>query len=104
MPASRGSYHLLLRPQADSAEDVNAILLSSQTERLIMKMNWKVRNHCKFHLEKRAAQFGVEVPREFAGLNVRPRNTPKHQLVASVTTQSPASEKAIAALAKLPKF
>ena len=55
--------------QADSAENVQAILFSSQTESLIMKMNWKLRKHAKHHLTKRAAQFGVEVPAAFAGFN-----------------------------------
>ena len=96
--------HLPPRAQPESAEEVQAILLSSQTERLIMKMNWKVRKHCKVHLEKRAAQFGVEVPADFAGLNVLPRNTPKHKLVASIKEPSPAHPKAVAAMGKVVKF
>lgn len=93
---------MVARAQADSAEGVKAILLSSQTESLIMKMNWKVRAHCKMHLKKRAAQFGVDVPADFAGFNVLPRNTPKAKLPApTVTTMSPRSPEAAAALSKL---
>ena len=83
---------------------MQAILLSSQTEQLIMKMNWKVRNYCKVHLNKRAAQFGVAVPAEFAGLHVLPRNTPKHKLVASIKERSAPHPKAVAAMAKVVKF
>ena len=92
------------RAQPESAEEVQAILLSSQTEWLIMKMNWKVRDTCKVHLKKRAAQFGVEVPAEFAGFNVLPRNTPKHKLVPYVKEESPAHPKAVAAMASVVKF
>ena len=69
-----------------------------------MKMNWKVRKHCKLHLIKRATQFGVDVPADFAGFNVKPLNTPKHKLVPSVKGESPVSLKAVEALAKLPSF
>ena len=57
--------------QADSAENVNAILLSSQTEQLVMKMNWKLRKHAKHHITKRAAEFDVTVPEAFAGFNIK---------------------------------
>ena len=90
--------------QADSAENVNAILLSSQTERLVMKMNWKLRKHAKHHITKRAAQFDVTVPEAFAGFNSAKEKTPKYQLVASVTTPSPRSEAAAATLAKMKKW
>ena len=52
--------------QADSAENVKAILLSSQTEGLLLKMNWKVRTAGLRQIKKRAAQFDVAVPAEFA--------------------------------------
>jgi len=99
----RGQFKALVQA-ADSADDVQAILLSSQTEQLIMKMNWKVRKYCKGHLKKRAAQFGVEVPPAFAGFNMKPLNMPKHKLVPYVTEESPVSLKAVEALAKLPRF
>merc|ERR1740138_1316781 len=35
---------------ADDADKVKAILLSSQTEGLLLKMNWKVRRVCHRHL------------------------------------------------------
>ena len=64
-----------LSPQADDADKVKAILLSSQTERLLLNTNWKVRSNLNMHLRKRATQFGVEVPMEFGAFNIRPRNT-----------------------------
>ena len=64
-----------LSPQADDADKVKAILLSSQTERLLLNTNWKVRSNLNMRLRKRATQFGVEVPLEFGAFNVRPRNT-----------------------------
>jgi hypothetical protein len=64
-----------LSAQADDADKVKAILLSSQTERLLLNTNWKVRSNLNMHLRKRATQFGVEVPLEFGAFNVRPRNT-----------------------------
>lgn len=90
--------------QADSAENVNAILLSSQTEQLVMKMNWKLRKHAKHHITKRAAEFDVTVPEAFAGFNIKKENTKKHLLTASVTTPSPRSEAAAVALAKMKKW
>merc|ERR1719201_2008932 len=98
----RGQFKALLNV-ATTAEDVNAVLLTSQTESLIMKMNWKVRKHCKYHLKKRAAELGVDVPAEFAGFHVKPLNTPKSKLVATFTEASPINPKAVAALAKLPR-
>ncbi len=53
-------------PQADSADGVKSILLSSQTEGLLLKMNWKVRRGCEQKIKKRAAQFDVDVPSNFA--------------------------------------
>ena len=94
-------FHPLLPVQADSAEKVNAILLSSQTERLLLNMNWKVRSNAQRNLRKRAIQFGVDVPLEFGAFNVRPRNTPKQQLKPSVLTESAPHPDAVAALAKL---
>lgn len=64
-----------LSPQADDADKIKAILLSSQTERLLLNTNWKVRSNLNMHLRKRATQFGVEVPMEFGAFNIRPRNT-----------------------------
>ena len=55
--------------QADSAENVKSILLSSQTEQMLLKMGWKFRKSAKHQLKKRAAQFDVTVPEEFAGFN-----------------------------------
>ena len=91
-------------PQADSADGVNAILLSSQTEGLVMKMNWKLRRSAKHHIKKRAAQFDVAVPDAFAGFNSVKMNTPKHALAATVTTASPSNPAAVAALAKMKKW
>ena len=65
-------------PQADDADKVKAILLSQQTERLLLNTNWKVRSNLNHHLRKRASQFGVDVPPEFGAYNVRPRNTCAH--------------------------
>ena len=64
--------------QADDADKVKAILLSAQTERLLLNTNWKVRSNLNMHLRKRAAQFGVDVPPEYGAYNVRPRNTCAH--------------------------
>ena len=89
------------RSQADSAENVKAILLSKQTESLLLDMNWKVRKHCGEHIRKRAAQFEVDVPPEFGAYNVRPRNTIRAKLVPTVTEDTPAHPGAVAALAKL---
>ena len=44
--------------QADDADKVKAILLSSQTERLLLNTNWKVRSNLNMRLRKRATQFG----------------------------------------------
>mmetsp|Transcript_62531 Transcript_62531/g.165981 ORF Transcript_62531/g.165981 Transcript_62531/m.165981 type:complete len:138 (-) Transcript_62531:103-516(-) len=70
--------------EADSAEGVKDILLTASTEKLLLKMNWKYRRSAGHKIRKRAAQFGVEVPHEFAAFHVRPRNTPKHLLVPSI--------------------
>ena len=64
--------------QADDADKVKAILLSAQTERLLLNTNWKVRSNLNMHLRKRASQFGVDVPPEYGAYNVRPRNTCAH--------------------------
>ena len=93
-----------LASQADSAENVKAVLLSSQTEKLILKMNWKVRAHCRHHLTKRAAQFGVDVPAEFAGFNQVKANTPKSKLSPSIKEASPVHPGAVAALKKMKKW
>lgn len=94
--------------QADSAEGVQSILLSSQTESMILKMNWKVRRSAAHQLKKRAAQFGVEVPEKFAAFdhlypssNAQKQSKGKHLLVPSVTESSPRSPAAVAALAKM---
>jgi hypothetical protein len=96
------------RSQADSAENVKAILLSQQTESMILKMNWKIRKSAKHHLTKRAAEFDVEVPSEFAGFhhlnpsgNGQKQMMKKHLLVPTVTEPTPAHPAAVAALAKL---
>ena len=96
----RGRLNALVQA-AQSAEDVNAILLSSQTESLMLDMNWKVRGSCHRQLRSRAAMFGVEVPTDFAAYNVRPRNTPKAKLVPTIKEASPAHPAAVAALSKL---
>jgi len=54
--------------QSDSAENVNAILLSSQTEHKVIKMNWKVRRMTRRRIEERAKEFGVEIPAGWARL------------------------------------
>ena len=96
----RGRLNALVQA-ADDAEKVKAILLSSQTEDLLLKMNWKVRSTCHRHLRARATQFGVEVPAAFGAYNVRPRNTPKSALKPTVTEATPAHPAAVAALADL---
>jgi len=105
--ARRGKLKRLIYA-ADSAEGVKSILLSSQTESMILKMNWKVRKTAKHHLTKRAAQFDVEVPSEFAGFhhlnpsgNGQKQMMKKHLLVPTVTEQSPRDAAAVAALANL---
>ena len=87
--------------QADSAENVKSILLSSQTEQLLLKMNWKVRHFAKGHIKKRAAQFDVDIPADFGAFNVLPRNSKRCNLKASVKEASPSNPAAAAALAKL---
>jgi len=96
----RGKLKALLYV-ADSAENVNAILFSSQTEQLILNMGWRLRKHAKYHIKKRAAQFDVEVPEAFAGFNAPKLSTPKHKLTATLTEPSPSNPAAVAALAKL---
>ena len=80
---------------------MKAILLSSQTEQMLLKMNWKVRHFAKGHIKKRAAQFDVEIPEEFGAFNVLPRNSKRCTLTASVKDASPSHPAAVAALAKL---
>lgn len=70
--------------ESDSAEKVKEHLLSASTEKILLKMNWKYRMSAGVKIRKRAAQFGVEVPREFGSFHVRPRNTKKHLLVPSI--------------------
>mmetsp|Transcript_41597 Transcript_41597/g.138341 ORF Transcript_41597/g.138341 Transcript_41597/m.138341 type:complete len:138 (+) Transcript_41597:39-452(+) len=70
--------------RADSAENVKSVLLTAQTEAMLLKMNWKYRRAAAHQVRKRAAQFGVEVPGNFAAFNVRPRNAKKHLLVPSM--------------------
>ena len=96
----RGRIKALIQA-ADSAEGVKSILLSSQTEQLLLKMNWKVRNVAKGHIKKRAAQFDVAIPSDFAAFDVLPRNTKKAKLTASIKERSPSNPAAVAALAKL---
>jgi len=96
----RGKLKALIQA-ADSAENVQAILLSAQTEGLLLKMNWKVRKFAKKHVLKRAAQFDVDVPEAFAGFNSPKQSTKKHLLTPSITERSPAHPAAVAALAKL---
>jgi len=60
------------------------VLLTAQTEAMLLKMNWKYRRAAAHQVRKRAAQFGVEVPGNFAAFNVRPRNAKKHLLVPSM--------------------
>merc|ERR1712204_95111 len=88
----RGRVKALIQA-ADDADKVKAILLSSQTERLLLNTNWKVRSNLNMHLRKRAIEFGA--------FNVRPRNTPKAQLKPTVLTESAPHPDAVAALAKL---
>jgi len=75
---------------------------------MILKMNWKIRKSAKHHLTKRAAEFDVEVPSEFAGFhhlkpsgNGQKQMMKKHLLVPTVTEPTPAHPAAVAALAKL---
>jgi len=96
----RGKLKALVQV-ADSAENVKAVLLSSQTEGLVMKMNWKLRKFAQKKIAKRAAQFDVEVPADFAGFNLKKENTKKHLLTASVKERSAPHPAAVAALAKL---
>jgi len=96
----RGKLRRLIQV-ADSAENVKAVLLSSQTESLVLKMNWKLRKFAQKKIAKRAAQFDVEVPAAFAGFDVKKENTKKSLLKPSLTERSPAHPGAVAALAKL---
>jgi len=96
----RGRFKALVNA-ADSADKVKSILLTSQTEGLLLKMNWKVRGHCNYHLRKRASEFEVDVPAEFAAANVRPRNTPKSKLSPTILEMSPVDADAVAALKDL---
>lgn len=85
--------------QADSAENVQAILLTAQTEQLLLKMNWKVRDFAKKKVLSRAAQFAVEVPAAFAGFDAPKASTPKYLLTPTMTTRAPSHPAAVAALA-----
>jgi len=96
----RGRLNALIQA-ADSAENVKAILFSSQTEQMVLKMGWKFRKSAKHQLSKRAAQFDVAVPEAFAGFNSPKQSTPKYKLSASVTEATPAHPAAVAALANL---
>ena len=78
---------------------MQSILFSSQTERMILKMGWKHRKHAKHHITKRAAEFDVTVPSNFAGFDAAKQSTKKHLLVPSVTTTSPVNAAAVKALA-----
>ena len=95
---------LLFGAQADSAEGVNAILLSSQTESMLLKMNWKKRKSASYKVKARAAQFDVAVPAGFAGFNVfkgSKQSMHRRFLAPTVTEPSPRSPAAVAALADL---
>ena len=87
--------------QADCAEEVNSILLSSSTESMLLKMNWKFRKSAMHHIKRRAAEFDVEVPTAFAGMDAPKQSTKKHLLTPSVTEKTPSNPKAVAALANL---
>merc|ERR1719454_2715557 len=47
--------------KCDTPELVKDVLLSSETEQLLIKMNWRVRHSMHVRIKKRAAQFGVEI-------------------------------------------
>merc|ERR1712032_1029772 len=96
----RGKLKALIQV-ADSTEYAKAVLLSSQTEQLILKMNWRLRRSAKHHVKKRAAQFDVDIPDGFAGFNSPKLSTKKHLLSPSINEKSPTSPLAAAALAKL---
>jgi hypothetical protein len=69
---------------ADSAEKVQDMLLSKNMETFLLKMNWKKRHSMRVRIEKRAAQFDVEIPEGFASWNVKPRSARKHKLTPSL--------------------
>ena len=87
--------------QADSAELVNDILLTSSTEQMLLKMNWKVRKSAMHHVKARAAEFDVDVPSAFAAMDSPKQSTSKHLLKASITEMTPMHPKAKAALANV---
>lgn len=92
--------------QSDSAENVNAILLSSQTEHKVIKMNWKVRRMTRRRIEERAKEFGVEIPDGWGALDVKIENTLQYKLKAlsAHPYSSPRSEIAAVELNKLKHF
>ena len=70
------------------------ILLTSSTESILLKMNWKVRKSAMHHLKSRAAEFDVDVPAAFAGMDAAKQSTKKHLLTASITEMTPMHPKA----------
>lgn len=95
--ARRGKIRRLVWA-ADSAENVNEILLCSSTESMLLKMNWKIRKSAMHHIKRRASEFEVEVPKAFAAMDAPKQSTGKHLLKPSITVQTPMSPKAVEAL------
>ena len=87
--------------QANSAENVNNILLTSSTESMLLKMNWKVRKSAMHHVKRRASEFGVEVPKAFAGMDSPKQSTAKYLLTPSITVKTPMHPLAVEALKRV---
>lgn len=65
---------------------------------MLLKMNWKVRKSAMHHVKARAAQFDVDVPAAFAGMDCVKQSTKKHLLTASIKDFTPMHPKAKEAL------
>ena len=64
-------------------------------------MNWKVRKSAMHHIKARAAEFDVEVPKAFAGMDAPTQSAKKHTLTPSITEVTAMHPKAKAALANV---
>ena len=71
---SRGKVKKLIQ-ESESAELFKEKLLDKYVEKMLLRMNWKLRGAMLRKIKNRGAMYGVDVPADFAAGNVRPRNT-----------------------------
>jgi|TARA_B100000524_G_scaffold289390_1_gene164377 hypothetical protein len=86
-PLAQKKYRLKMRQmiwKADTAEKFNTDILSADTERILLKQNWRVRHSMAKKIRAKAAQLEVEIPEAFGSFNVKPVNTPPQKLVPSI--------------------